>query len=375
MKQISIADLNPGMVAAGNIVSDGTVIVPKGIVFTENIIARLENYYIYYVYVEDYGADELSRPFITAQTQYGIPMPSDGDYHFSDAFKRCSEHYRSVLTGSIYRNEPFYSDDLLREVLSLLRQDGSVMKASDIHVLDMLFSNDNAENSVYDHCIDVALTANVLSEWLNFPESDRLTATACGLFHDVGKLMLPAGVPKRSGKLTPEEFSIIKTHTVEGFHLLSKYRNISDPVKDAALMHHERCDASGYPYGLKNDEISKFAKIIMIADGFDAMMRDKIQRSAMCPLSLIKYFEDEGLLKYEQKYLLTFLEKVSNAYLDHKITLRSGMGGNVIFISHEAPSSPVIREGSDETIDPQKEHYNNILRLSHIKNLSIETII
>lgn len=367
MKQISIADLKPGMVAAENILSGiSQVIVPKGTVFTENIIARLESYYIYYVNIEEYRSDDLSHPFAT-QTRYGISKPSDELHRFLDAFRRCSEHYRLVLAGSIYRNEPFYSDDLLREVVSI--------NASELNVLEMLLNNDNVEYSLYDHCISVALTANILSGWLNFSESDRLTATACGLFHDAGKLLLPVGVLEKTGNPTPEEFSIIKTHTIEGFHFLSKYGSIPESVRNTALMHHERCDASGYPYGLKGDEINKFAKIVMIADGFDTMIHNRIRRSTMCPFSLIKYFEDDGLLKYEQNYLLTFLEHVSNAFLNDKITLSSGLGENVILINREYSSSPVVRTENNENIDLQKEYYNSILKLSNIENLSIESII
>lgn len=366
MKQISIANLNPGMIAAEKILSGSNqVIVPKGTVFTENIITRLESYYIYYVNVEEYRAIDLLYPFI--HPPYSASRPSDAHRHVLGAFQHCCEHYRSILTGLIYRNESFCFEDLLEEVLSISKSDNNVQ--------DILFCISNTENSVYDHCLSVALLTNALSKWLHFSEDDCLTAAACGLFHDVGKLLLPAGVFKNPGHPTPEEFSIIKTHTIEGFHLLSKLKSIPEPVRNAALMHHERHDASGYPYGLDGDEISKFAKAVMVADDFDAMLRSQAGCTAVCPISIVKYFEKEGLLKYGQSYLLSFLEHVFNACLNHKVTLSSGMGGTVLFISHEAPASPAARTESDTGADPQKEHYDSILRLSNMEKLSIETII
>ena len=140
-------------------------------------------------------------------------------------------------------------------------------------------------------------------------------------------------------------------------------------------MHHEKCDGSGYPYGLAKDEIDKFAKIVTIADIFDAMTSERVYRKAMCPFSVIKSFEDEGIQKYEIKYILTFLENVANSYLNHRVTLTNGMEGDVIFINRDNYSRPVIRTTSDEIIDLQNEYYQGIMNLRKQKNVSIETII
>ena len=289
---------------------------------------------------------------------------------FSHHFAQCSEHYQNNLTKSLYRNEPFRANELLKETMALLHQD-----AQEINIFDMLLNMHNKDESVYSHCIDVALISNVLARWLHFSEADQMMATACGLFHDVGKFMLPTGVLRKPGKLTPEEFEIVKTHTTEGFHLLGRYNSIPEPVKNTALMHHEKCDGSGYPYGLTGDEIDKFSKIVTIADIFDAMTSERVYRSAMCPFTVIKYFEDDGIQKYDMKYILTFLENVSNSYLNHRVTLSNGMEGNVIFINHDNYSKPVIRMENNEIIDLQASYYQSMLQLTNNKNISIEAII
>ncbi len=385
MRQIPITALTPGMVTAEDIVSyDNETIVPKGIILTENIISRLEGYSIYYAQIEDNLVVDLSTPmanFALLNQDAAIANLYEADQsvdtlarrqfqRFFQEFSQCAEHYKNNLMNALYRNEPFRANELLKEALALLRQD-----KQDISLFDMLLNMHNIEDSVYDHCIDVALISNVLARWLHFSEADQMMATACGLFHDVGKFMLPAGVLRKPGKLTPDEFEIIKTHTTEGFHLLGRYSNIPEPVKNAALMHHEKCDGSGYPYGLKGDEIDRFSKIVTIADIFDAMTSERVYRAAMCPFSVIKYFEDDGIQKYEIKYILTFLENVSNSYLNHRVTLSNGMEGNVIFINPNNYSKPVVRTENDEIIDLQQSYYNSILQLSSRKNISIESII
>lgn len=381
MNQIPVAELAPGMVTAKDIISyDSKTIVPKNVVLTENIIARLEGYSIYYAYIENDFGEDFSAPMSNTVISrlHGGSAKSSNDKlkesrqfgRFTQAFARCAEHYQSNLMKSLRQNEPFRANDILKETIALLYQD-----KQEISLFDMLLNMHNPDDSVYNHCIDVALISNVLSRWLHFSEADQLMATACGLFHDVGKFMLPAGVLRKPGKLTRDEFEIVKTHTTEGFHLLGKYSSVPAPVKNTALMHHEKCDGSGYPYGLKGSEIDKFSKIVTIADIFDAMTSERVYHAAMCPFSVIKYFEDDGIQKYEMKYILTFLENVANSYLDHRVTLSNGMEGNVIFINHNNFSKPVIRTENDEIIDLQDNYYKSMLQLTNNKKIAIETII
>lgn len=380
MKQIPVSELIPGMVTAEDVLTyDLTLIIPKGVVLTENIISRLEGYSIYYIHINDEIVDELSKPITELQPFQKVPPDitskerirnSEQFQCFSKDFSHCAEHFRDNLMKSLYHNQPLFANDLVEETLHLMTPD-----ESSISVFDMLLNMKNRDDSVYAHCIDVALISNILAKWLHFSEEDQKMATACGLFHDVGKFLLPAGVLRKPGKLTPAEFSIIKTHTIEGFHLLNRYDNVPLAVKNAALMHHEKCDGSGYPYGLGREEIDKFAKIVTIADIFDAMTSERIYRKAMCPFSVIKHFEDDGIQKYELKYILTFLENVANSYLNHRVTLTNGMEGDVIFINRDSYSRPVIRTTTDEIIDLQNEYYQGIMNLRNQKSVSIETII
>ncbi len=380
MKKIPVSELFPGMITAEDVLTyEQDLIIPKGVVLTENIISRLETFSIYYVSIKDEIADELSKPIAQAQSQvpFIADISSKERIHSSEQFRRfsqdfnqCAEHFRTNLMKSLYHNQPLFANDILTETMQIMRQDNS-----NISIFDMLLNMKNVDDSVYVHCIDVALISNMLAKWLHFSEEDQKMATACGLFHDVGKFLLPGGILRKPDKLTPDEFSVIKTHPIEGFHLLNKFENIPLPVKNAALMHHEKCDGSGYPYGLTGDEIDKFAKIVTIADIFDAMTSDRVYRKALCPFSVIKAFEDEGLQKYEGKYILTFLENVANSYLNHRVTLTNGMEGDVIFINHDSYSRPVIRTTDNEIINLNDEYYQDIMNLRNQKGVSIETII
>jgi hypothetical protein len=105
------------------------------------------------------------------------------------------------------------------------------------------------------------------------------------------------------------------------------------------------------------------------------MTNERTYRAAICPFSVIKFFEDDGIQKYEMKYILTFLENVANTFLNHRVTLSNGMEGNVIFINNDHYSQPVIRTNNNQIINLEAQYYNSILQLSANKNLSIEAII
>lgn len=384
MKQIPVADLRPGMITALDVFSmDKKMVVPSGVVLTENIISHLDTYSIYYVTVTDDVLDELNQPISSLQmlkdsvgsesenNSNSIQIKKTKEFtQFCNDFNRCAEQYQTNIMKSVYNNEPFRSDELVEGVMQLLHQDNS-----SVSVFETLLDMKNQDDSVYAHCIDVALISNILARWLHFSEEDQLTVLTCGLFHDIGKFLLPPAILRKPGKLSPAEFEIIKTHTIEGFHMLSKFNNIPQIVKNAALMHHEKCDGSGYPYGLKGNEIDKYTKIVTIADIFDAMTSDRVYRKAMCPFSVIKAFEDEGIQKYEMRYILTFLENVANCYLNHKVTLSNGLEGNVIFINKDNLSKPVVLTDDNQIIDLQEQYFKNIVELSSNNAISIETII
>ena len=167
-------------------------------------------------------------------------------------------------------------------------------------VLNMLHNMRQYDDFTYMHCINVSLLNNILGTWLGLNDHDIEILTLGGLLHDVGKLTVPDDIIRKPTKLSPVEYNIIKTHTVQGYKILQKY-SLDENIKDIALMHHERCDGSGYPLNLTADRISPYAKITAISDVYDAMTAARIYRGPLCPFKVISIFETEGYQKYDSK--------------------------------------------------------------------------
>lgn len=337
MKRLPIAQLKPGMVTAEDVFTyDQQLIVPADVVLTANIISRLEFYSIFSIRVEDelfdYSLDTDSQePSLKTSIHNSTEF-----IRFQKDFEEQVEQFHVTIHDMMEKKASIDTKEILASTLNLLYQDGHKL-----NVFDMLTNMRDYDDSTYTHSINVALISYVFAGWLNFSEQDKIIAASCGLFHDIGKLCMPQEIIHKPGKLTPEEFEVMKTHTQKGYEILTHY-SLNAHILNAALLHHEKCDGSGYPYGIHAEKIDRFAKLVTIADIYDAMTSARVYRKPICPFTVIETFENEGLQKYEAQYILTFLEKISNTYLNHKVRLSNGMQGNVIFINKIHLSRPTI---------------------------------
>ncbi len=130
------------------------------------------------------------------------------------------------------------------------------------------------------HSERVALLSRQLAQAAGMPEPQCERIRIAGLVHDVGKIGVPEATLLKPGKLTDQEFEQIKKHPETGFEILHQVRLLSD-VLPGVLHHHERYDGKGYPYGLSGTDIPLMARIIAVADTFDAMSSDRAYRARM----------------------------------------------------------------------------------------------
>ena len=210
--------------------------------------------------------------------------------------------------------------------------------------------------------VDDVMICNVFARWLGFNEEQVKLATACGMMHDIGKLKIPDAIIKKPGKLTDEEFRLIKSHPIEGYKIL-KLQNIDEHIKLSALEHHEKCDGSGYPMNLTREKIDGYAKIVAIADVYDAMTANRVYREGMCPFRVIEIFEEEGLQKYEIPYIMKFLENVVNTYIENRVMLSDGSIGTVRWINKQRLSKPMLEMADGSFIELAKKPGLGIIRI------------
>jgi putative nucleotidyltransferase with HDIG domain len=127
----------------------------------------------------------------------------------------------------------------------------------------------------------------LIAKEMNMPESFIEILRISALLHDVGKIGIEDRILKKPGALTPEEFEIMKTHTTKGANILRPVKQLREMLPGIEL-HHEALDGRGYPYALKGDQIPMLARIIAVADTFDAVTTNRPYQTAHDPLDALR---------------------------------------------------------------------------------------
>ncbi|MCB9011213.1 MAG: HD-GYP domain-containing protein [Actinobacteria bacterium] len=130
------------------------------------------------------------------------------------------------------------------------------------------------------HTRRVAVLAVLIGERLGMGANDLRALATAGLLHDIGKLRVPDSVLGKTERLTDEEFKLIQQHPVWGDELLTELEGFAGPLRTAVRQHHERLDGSGYPEGVGADNITTYARIVSVADVYDALTTDRPYREA-----------------------------------------------------------------------------------------------
>lgn len=163
------------------------------------------------------------------------------------------------------------------------------------------------------HSVRVANCAVEIAKKLGWSESEIQNFRYVALLHDIGKIGVPDSVLNKPAKLTDEEFAIIKKHPVTGGEILKDIRMI-DHVQEGALFHHERYDGKGYPFGLKGIDIPLYARIVCIADSYDAMTSNRIYRNKLTQEQVIDEFEKGSGTQFDPNLAAIFIDMLKNGF-------------------------------------------------------------
>jgi HD-GYP domain-containing protein (c-di-GMP phosphodiesterase class II) len=208
----------------------------------------------------------------------------------------------------------------------------------------------SADEYTYSHSLNVSLLCSLLGSWLHLDHNHIEQLSYCGILHDIGKSKVPSTILDKADKLTEKEFEEIKKHPIEGYKLLENNSQIGRDVASAVLMHHEREDGSGYPFGLKSKQIHYYAKILAVVDVYDAMTSNRVYKRRQPPFDVLEMYESEYLTKCDTGIMLTFLNHISSYYVGSMVQLNDGSKGEIVYINSNRISRPLIRT-NDSIVD------------------------
>lgn len=367
MRTVPVDDLKSGMITATPILTKrGQEIAAAGTALTNQLIARLSFYKIETVDIQEENDTEEPAPVEQPKVEekpVEAAKPtwiSETETHSqkvrkSDEFRTFQIDY-GILLGKLkedfdafIENKKEIDFDELYEEIGVLYHGKTT-----IQVFDMIHNIRSVDDSTYAHSVNVALVSRIIGKWLKLSKEDLKVLAVAGLLHDIGKTQIPDEVLNKPGKPTDEEFALIKKHPKMGYDILKKHQ-VDPRIRKVALMHHERCDGTGYPMELEAEEIDDFASIVAIADVYDAMTAARTYRQPLCPFEVIAAFEKDGLQKYNPGFILTFLERVAATYQNNRIILNDGRSANIVLLNKNHISKPMVQLQDGSCLDLSRE--------------------
>ncbi|WP_353892718.1 HD-GYP domain-containing protein [Proteinivorax hydrogeniformans] len=335
MKLVSAKDLMSGMKVAKDVENDaGGILIKEGTSLNKYMIDKIKALFIDYVYVH---SDE--KPAKTQEKKLREDIKK-----FSDQYNLAFEMTVKLLDTQ--KKGKILDMDLVRSISTIVME--QIYQTNNI--LGRLFSQDNDHMYLYKHSLNVAILSGIIGKWLGLTKNEVRRLVYSGLLHDIGKLQVPQSILNKPGKLTDEEFFEIQKHCLFGYQTLKSKHNISGDVFTAIAQHHEREDGSGYPKGLMGSQIHIFAKILAVADVYDAMTSNKVYRRKFSPFFVAEQIAQNSYGILDTKISRVFLDNIATFYVGNKVALSDGMVGEIIYIKPSEPTKPVVKV-EDQYID------------------------
>lgn len=163
------------------------------------------------------------------------------------------------------------------------------------------------DDYTFTHSLNVSIISIAIGRRLGKSPRELNDIGMAGIMHDIGKMKIPEKILNKPGKLTEEEFRIMKQHPVRGYDLLKYYTNFEEDILLAVLQHHEKADGSGYPGGINEKQISPMAKVIAIADVYDAVTSDRVYHTGKSPAEALKLIFESAEKHYNDKLVKFFI--------------------------------------------------------------------
>ncbi|UZP67000.1 HD-GYP domain-containing protein [Desulfovibrio mangrovi] len=211
----------------------------------------------------------------------------------------------------------------------------------------------------FSHCVNVSVLSVVFGRFLGKTEDELRMLGQAGLFHDVGKQLVPSAVLNKPGRLTPEEFAVIKQHPLLGCkHLYGQDdgRRIEQAIMMGMLEHHEKFNGTGYPRGLSGDGISEMGRIIAVVDVYDALSSRRVYKAPMHPHKALGLMYSMRGKEFHPGYVERFIKCLGIYPVGSTVRLNTGHVAVVTISNPREPLHPLITVVADKAgpIVPRK---------------------
>lgn len=332
MRITSIDNIKDGTVLAKSIYScSGRLLLSKGIKLDKKLIYTLRKHQIYYVYIEDKISEGVEIESIIDDSVRIKAMNTMKKVFSTTAYQNRGNGRVEWIPLSVQQEV----ENVIEDILKTLKDNKNVL-----YSMTELMGTDM---QTYRHSVNVAILSILTAKSLGVEEKYIEKIAMGGLLHDIGKSQVDPEILNKSGNLTEDEINIIKKHPQYGYEMVKENRNLSYIIKKVIYEHHELLDGSGYPKGLKDEEIDVYSRIITICDMFDSMTSDNKNSKGIPVYKALEILSSQCFKKIDAEIYSKFIENIAVYPIGTGVVLEDGRKGIVIDIHRACTSRPIIK--------------------------------
>jgi HD-GYP domain-containing protein (c-di-GMP phosphodiesterase class II) len=330
MRKIHINSAKNGDIMAKPIwASNGSILLGMGVILNDRYIERMKASGIDYVFIEDqYTEDILPEDIIRDETR---KQAVESVYNTIVELTKGSNIKKKVISSEMGQNfQKIYGEILM----DLSNNKDMLVSLSNLH---------DKDGYLFHHSVNVAILSGIIGLSKGYNRNQLMELGVGSLLFDIGMTFFPDDLWQKNTPFNLEQKERIKKHTEEGFNLLRKQFDISLLSAHCALQHHERYDGSGYPRGLKGNEIHEYAQIVAIADVYDALTSPRSYRNAYSAGEAIEFLYANGNKWFNVDLIKSFCSHIAIYPVASTVQLNTGQIGVVVSFIPKASNRPIVR--------------------------------
>lgn len=360
LPKILVDKLKPGMRLTQDVTNyRGEILLYAGIELKDFYIEKLRGLGIAYAQVE--SLEGHNKPAKTEKFRSEKSRPGT-DGICKETQNQALEIVESILeeiegTGQLKDKHILQTKKIVDDIIQEVVENRIIIENLEDYqpvntVVDELITNQQIFNNVetirtYDeytfiHCVNVCVMSVIMGLAFRYDQA-RLAELGVGsLLHDIGKVKISKEIINKPGKLTEEERKEVEKHTEYTFEILRERQDISYLSALIAYEHHERFDGLGYPLGLKTDQIHEYAKIVAVADVYDALVTDRCYRPRMHSYQAAEIIQASSGTHFDSTVVKAFMDNIVIYPVGSPVELSNGTRGVVAKINKQMPARPVV---------------------------------
>ncbi|HBV95475.1 MAG: phosphodiesterase [Peptococcaceae bacterium BICA1-7] len=338
MRRINVSALKSGVKLGRPVYSSGgDILLKAGTVLNDGYIKKLKKIGVSFVFVEDDQAPQHIPGDVVARDTRVAAVKQ-----VKDVLLETKETGKLVIDPqSIYSTVSEFTDQLL----------------SSNALVYSLYDLRSQDDYTFAHSVNVCVLSLLTGITLGYSNNRLMDLGLGAILHDIGKMKVPTEVLNKPGKLTEDEFKIIKQHTVLGHELIENAGNLGRVPSTIAYQHHESLDGSGYPLGVSGDQFSEYAQIVSIADKFDALTANRVYHSPFPAHEAYEMCAGSGSYWFSERVVKAFLYNIAAYPEGTPVKLSNGL----IAVALDTPKGhslfPKVRVVLHQDSGPFQEPY------------------